>query len=627
MTPEALIDSPSKTSPTTHPLRPLALYRSPQQVLTSVFGYQQFRGHQEVVINAVIRGEDVVAIMPTGAGKSLCYQIPALASGGTGIVVSPLIALMNDQVRALREVGVAAAALNSGNSSEENGEIIRNLLRGELKLLYISPERLLLDGSIGILQDASISLIAIDEAHCVSQWGHDFRPEYRRLSVLGELFPNIPRIALTATADEATRLDIVSGLQLRSPTICISGFDRPNIRYEVVLKTSPRAQLLSFLKSQPSDASGIVYCLSRRRVEGVAEWLSEEGFKALPYHAGLPTAERQANQRRFMDEEGVIMVATVAFGMGIDKPDVRFVAHLDLPKSVEAYYQETGRAGRDGDPSIAWMVYGTGDLVQLFRMIDDSTAPESQKMIERQKLEALLGFCETTRCRRQVLLDYFGDSCAPCGNCDTCLHPPASIDGTVIAQKALSGVYRVEQRFGIAHVIDVLVGEETEKVRRFGHDRLSTFGVGADIQKKEWRSYFRQLIALQCLRVDHHDYGAVKLTDLSREVLKGKRPVSFRVDVSARREKGTKERSPRAAEQNLSSSDAALFKELKQLRFKLSQERRIPPYMIFHDSSLREMASRRPRTVEQFAEIPGVGAAKLAAYAELFLAVIEEGKE
>lgn len=627
MTPEALLNSSSDDTPSAHSLRPLSLYRTPHQVLTSVFGYPRFRGHQEIVIDAVIRGEDVVAIMPTGAGKSLCYQIPALASGGTGIVVSPLIALMNDQVRALREVGVAAAALNSGNSSEENGEIIRNLRRGELKLLYISPERLLLDGSIGILQEASISLIAIDEAHCVSQWGHDFRPEYRRLSVLGELFPHVPRIALTATADEATRVDIVSGLQLRSPTICISGFDRPNIRYEVVLKTGPRAQLLSFLKSQPSDASGIVYCLSRRRVEGVAEWLAEEGFTALPYHAGLPTAERQANQRRFMDEEGVIMVATVAFGMGIDKPDVRFVAHLDLPKSVEAYYQETGRAGRDGDPSIAWMVYGTGDLVQLFRMIDDSTAPESQKMIERQKLEALLGFCETTRCRRQVLLEYFGDSCTPCGNCDTCIRPPASIDGTVIAQKALSSVFRVEQRFGIAHVIDVLTGEATEKVLRFGHDSLSTFGIGADIPKKEWRSYFRQLIALQCLRVDHHDYGAVKLTDLSREVLTGKRPVSFRVDVAARREKGNKERASRAVEQNLSSSDAGLLKQLKQLRTKLSQERHVPPYMIFHDSSLREMASRRPRTVDQFAQIPGVGSAKLAAYAELFLEVIEEGEE
>lgn len=589
-----------------------------------MFGYKAFRGHQEEVIQAIMRGEDVVAIMPTGTGKSLCYQIPALATGGTAVVVSPLIALMNDQVRALREWGVATAALNSGNSSAENSETIRELLRGGLKVLYISPERLLLDGTINILQEATISLIAIDEAHCVSQWGHDFRPEYRRLSILGELFPEVPRIALTATADEATRSDIVSGLQLRSPTICISGFDRPNIRYEVVLKDSPRNQLLAFLKRQARDASGIVYCLSRRRVEMVAEWLSKEGFSALPYHAGLAATERARNQARFMDEEGIIMVATVAFGMGVDKPDVRFVAHLDLPKSIESYYQETGRAGRDGDPAVAWMVYGTGDLVQLFRMIDESTAPETQKMIERQKLEALLGFCETTRCRRQVLLNYFGDEGNPCGNCDTCLTPPKSIDGTVIAQKALSCVYRCDQRFGIAQVIDVLVGDETEKVLRFGHHKLSTFGIGSDISKKEWRSYFRQLIALQCLKVDHTDFGVIKLGESSRSILSGTKQVSFRVDTSSARNVTQVKRTATNQDRHLSSADATVLKHLKSVRLHLSQQRKIPPYMVFHDSTLRVMATEKPQTLDQLAAIPGVGAAKLATYGERFLAAIRE---
>jgi ATP-dependent DNA helicase RecQ len=529
------------------------------------------------------------------------------------LVVSPLIALMQDQVESLRQLGVRAAALNSGVPFGEAVQIERRARAGELDLLYVAPERLLTDGFQQFLSTTRLSLFAIDEAHCVSQWGHDFRPEYLRLTEVFVRFPAAPRIALTATADEPTRRDIVSRLALREPRAFVAGFDRPNIRYRVVPKRGSARQLLDFLARRREQA-GIVYCLSRSKVERTAEALREAGVAALPYHAGLDRSVRAANQDRFIKDDGVVIVATIAFGMGIDKPDVRFVAHLDLPKSLEAYYQETGRAGRDGLPSEAWMLYGAGDAGKLRQMIEDGAAPEEQKRIERRKLDALLGYCETARCRRQVLLGYFGDACEPCGNCDACLEPAETYDGTVLAQKALSCVYRTGQRFGAAYVIDVLLGVANERTERNGHDRLSTWGIGADVAKAEWRAVFRQLAALGLLVADA-EHGGLMLGEGARELLRGERRLEFRREPARRAKRGE--------EPTVADPDAErLFQALRERRRDLARSQGVPPYVIFHDSTLLGIARARPRTLDALAAVPGVGEAKLARYGAEMLAVV-----
>jgi ATP-dependent DNA helicase RecQ len=585
----------------------------PRDVLRRVFGFPDFRGHQEEAIRCVVGGGDALVLMPTGGGKSLCYQIPALCRDGVALVVSPLIALMQDQVESLRQLGVRAAALNSGVPFGEAVQIERRARAGELDLLYVAPERLLTDGFQQFLSTARLSLFAIDEAHCVSQWGHDFRPEYLRLTEVFDRFPAAPRIALTATADEPTRRDIVSRLALREPRAFVAGFDRPNIRYRVVPKRGSARQLLDFLARRREQA-GIVYCLSRSKVERTAEALREAGVAALPYHAGLDRAVRAANQDRFIKDDGVVIVATIAFGMGIDKPDVRFVAHLDLPKSLEAYYQETGRAGRDGLPSEAWMLYGAGDAGKLRQMIEDGAAPEEQKRIERRKLDALLGYCETARCRRQVLLGYFGDACEPCGNCDACLEPIDTFDGTVLAQMALSAAYRTGQRFGAAYVIDVLLGVANERTERNGHDRLSTWGIGADVAKAEWRAVFRQLAALGLLVADA-EHGGLMLGEGARELLRGERRLEFRREPARRAKRGE--------EPTVADPDAErLFQALRERRRDLARSQGVPPYVIFHDSTLLGIARARPRTLDALAAVPGVGEAKLTRYGAEMLEVV-----
>src|SRR5690606_31714650 len=509
---------------------------TPLSILRHTFGYPAFRGLQAEVIEQVCSGGHALVVMPTGSGKSLCYQIPAMVRPGTGIVVSPLIALMQDQVAALRQLGVRAAALNSAQAPEESRLAVRDLQEGTLDLLYVAPERLLMDGFLQLLKNCRLSLFAIDEAHCISEWGHDFRPEYRRLSVLTELFPEVPRIALTATADAPTRQEILERLSLQNGRQFLGGFDRPNIRYGVQPKTSGRRQLLDFIREQGGEA-GIVYCLSHARTAEVAAWLSGEGIAALPYHAGIPSKLRAEHQQRFLKEPGLVVAATIAFGMGIDKPDVRFVAHLDPPRSLEAYYQETGRAGRDGLPAETLLLFGLQDIALHRRMIEESNAPEERKRLEHRKLDALLGYAETIRCRRQVLLEYFGDSCEPCQNCDTCLFPPRAFDGTVAAQKALSAVYRTGQRYGSAHIIDLLLGRTTEKICAAGHDRLPTFGVGTEFSPAAWRSILRQLVSLGLLEVDLAGYGSLRLTPKSRAVLRGETEVRLRQEVG-RRAKG-----------------------------------------------------------------------------------------
>jgi ATP-dependent DNA helicase RecQ len=597
-------------------------------VLRQVFGYDSFRGQQEAVIDHVVSGGDCLVLMPTGGGKSLCYQIPALVRDGIGVVVSPLIALMKDQVDALRQAGVRAAALNSSLGPGEAVAIERAMREGEIDLVYVAPERLVTSRCIEVLSQSRIALFAIDEAHCVSQWGHDFRPEYLQLSMLHERFPDVPRIALTATADGPTRRDIVERLGLGEARVFAAGFDRPNVRYSVVPKKDSKAQLLAFLTDEHPGDAGIVYCQTRRKVEEIAEFLALKGRLALPYHAGLEPATRQRNQDRFLKEEGVVIVATVAFGMGIDKPNVRFVAHLDVPKSLEAYYQETGRGGRDGLPADAWMTYGMADVMSLLGLLEGSDVEERQRRIERQKLNALLGFCETAGCRRQVLLGYFGERDHPrCGNCDTCLQPVSVWNGVVAAQKALSAVFRTGQRFGVGHLVDILLGKASDRIRQLGHDRLKTFGVGAELAKHEWQSVFRQLVAQGHLAVDVEGHGGLYLGESAPQVLKGAVPIEFRKDAEilgkSRRERGARPASPPGGA--FSGEEEALWQRLRTRRLDLAHEQGVPPYVIFHDATLTEMVRRRPRTLADLAEIPGVGKSKLDRYGAVFLGDIAAG--
>jgi ATP-dependent DNA helicase RecQ len=595
---------------------------TPGDILRSVFGYSAFRGEQAQIIDHVVGGGSCCVLMPTGSGKSLCYQIPALCRGGVGIVVSPLIALMQDQVAALRELGIRAAGIHSGLTPGEMREAYDALRDGSLQLAYIAPERLVTEDFLYLLSQLRIGLFAIDEAHCVSQWGHDFRPEYRQLSILRERFPEVPVIAVTATADAPTRKDIMEKLDL--PVIFTAGFDRPNITYSVQSKNNPRRQLLDFLRARRREESGIVYCLSRRKVEETAQFLAAEGYKALPYHAGLDPATRAANQNRFLKEEGVIITATIAFGMGINKPDVRFVAHMDLPKNIEAYYQETGRAGRDGLPATAWMVYGMQDVVLQRQMIESGEAPEEQKRIERHKLNAFVSYCETATCRRQILLHYFGDSCEPCGNCDTCTSPPKTFDGTVAAQKALSCIYRTGQMFGANYVIDVLLGKDDERIRKFGHDNVSTFGVGGEHTHKEWQGIIRQLLSHNLLRADLEAHGALRITPEGAAFLKEKRGIELRVDEKREQKKAA--RSAANAPAALASpEDEALFARLRALRLEIAKEQNLPPYVIFHDKTLMDMVLLKPGTLDQMSLVNGVGRSKLDKYGKEFLAAIREG--
>jgi ATP-dependent DNA helicase RecQ len=641
-------------------------------ILRSVFGYPSFRGQQAEIIAHVIAGGDALVLMPTGGGKSLCFQIPALVRPGVGIVVSPLIALMKDQVDALRQAGVRAAYLNSTLLPEEAQEVEHAMRTGALDLVYVAPERLVQGRTLDLLGRCRVALFAIDEAHCVSQWGHDFRPEYRALSVLHERFPEVPRVALTATADGPTRSDIAERLVLQEARVFAASFDRPNIRYRIVHKADAKAQLLAFLNAEHAVDAGIVYCLSRRRVDEVASWLCAKGRAALPYHAGMDALARERNQDRFLKEEGVVMVATVAFGMGIDKPNVRFVAHLDAPKSLEAYYQETGRAGRDGLPADAWMTYGMPDVTALLALLDGANLDERQRRIERHKLNALLGFCETAGCRRQVLLGYFGerDHPAACGNCDNCLRPARVWDGLVAAQKALSAVFRTGQRFGVAHLVDVLRGETTERVRSFGHDRLKTFGVGSELDKKQWQSVFRQLVAQGHLDVDVEGHGGLHLGESAPAVLKGEVPVPLRHDPAdpllpegrrkkrgarsladqpptraasppagaapnplpsweregpaAKRREGEGAPSSDGSASTPSAADEALWQALRARRLSLAREQGVPPYVIFHDATLAELVRRRPRDLGALGLIPGIGRSKLERYGLIFLGIITD---
>jgi len=590
------------------------------RVLREVFGFTRFQGEQEAAIEAAMAGRDSLVLMPTGGGKSLCYQIPALMLEGTALVVSPLIALMQDQVAALRALGIEAAYLNSSLSVDEQQRVISRLRGGGLRLLYVAPERLLQEQTLALLQSIAVSVIAIDEAHCVSQWGHDFRTDYLALNQLGELFPGVPRMALTATATARTRREITERLELRDPQVFVSGFDRPNIRYLVQAKTDARRQLLGFLASYRHQA-GIVYCLSRKKTESTAEWLRSQGFTALPYHAGLSSEARAGHQKRFLMEDAVIIVATIAFGMGIDKPDVRFVAHLDLPKSMESYYQETGRAGRDGQAADAWMVYGLQDVVRLRQMVDESTAAEAYKRNERQKLDALLGWCEVTSCRRRSLLEYFGDRpTADCGNCDICQTPPVTWDGTEVSRKLLSAVYRTGQRFGAAHLVDVLLGNATAKVQQHRHDGLSVFGIGKELKANAWRSVMRQLIVQGYLRADPERFGAMVLTRTSRALLRGEVEVRLREDSVGPVAKKTL----RAATVEITESEQGLWEALRGCRQRLASEFRVPPYVIFHDTTLKQMLEHRPRDADALLGISGVGQAKLLRYGEAFLTVIRE---
>ncbi len=592
------------------------------EILRNTFGYRDFRGDQQDIINHVLAGTDALVLMPTGGGKSLCYQVPALLRPGTGIIISPLIALMQDQVSALLQLGIRAAYLNSTLPPQTVRETEQGLLNNDMDLLYIAPERLLQEHTLALLERTKLALFAIDEAHCVSQWGHDFRKDYLALDQLHQRFPSVPRIALTATADERTRFEIRERLGLEQAKVYISGFNRPNIRYRITTRMEERKQLLDFLETEHQGDAGIVYCLSRKKTEAVADWLTAQGRTALPYHAGLESGVRHRHQQRFLREEGIIIVATIAFGMGIDKPDVRFVAHLDLPKSIEAYYQETGRAGRDGAAANAWMVYGLEDVVKLRQMQEQSDADETHKRVERYKLDSMLGLCEITSCRRHALLQYFGEeSPARCGNCDTCLHPVATWDGTTAARKALSCVYRTGQRFGARHLIDVLLGKENDKVRKFGHQRISTFGIGEELGMEQWRSVFRQLIARGFLSVDLKGFGSLLLTDRSRPLLQGEAEVFLRKDDRIKKTTRKQRKTP------LQVNDPELFEKLKACRTQLAVKQGLPPYVIFHDSTLVEMTQRLPSGPDELLQVSGVGAHKLEQYGEDFLAVIRAHRD
>ncbi|MBF0340186.1 MAG: DNA helicase RecQ [Magnetococcales bacterium] len=588
-------------------------------LLRRVFGYPFFRGDQEAVIGHLLAGGDALVLMPTGGGKSLCYQIPALLRPGLGVVVSPLIALMRDQVAALRQLGIPAAGLHSNLAPGEAGEVIRQVDAGILQLLYVSPERLLAPHTLEWLARKTLTVLAIDEAHCVSQWGHDFRADYLGLGVLKERFPGVPRIALTATADPPTRLEIIRRLSLEEARVFVGGFDRPNIRYRIAIKNNPHNQLFEFLSAGQLGNSGIVYRLSRKSVEETAAWLVKRGIRALPYHAGMDGQTRQMHQDRFLSEEGVVIVATIAFGMGIDKPDVRFVAHLDLPKSVESYYQETGRAGRDGLPSDAFMTYGMEDVAMLRYFIDNSQAVEEFKRVEHHKLEALIGLCESVECRRGILLRHLGEIYAgSCSNCDTCLEPVPTWDGTEEARMALSCIYRTGQRFGVNHLVDVLRGEENERGRALQHHTLQLFGMGKKLSVSAWRSVFRQLVAQGLAQVDIAGFGSLKLTESCRPVLRGERTVLFRQDPDAPKPRRRSKPPP------VTRADT-LLEAMKSTRLHLAKEQQVAPYVIFHDATLQEMIDHRPATLSELAEVHGVGSRKLQRYGEIFLQVLRTG--
>jgi len=593
----------------------------PQTVLTDTFGYQSFRHHQADIINSLLKGNDVLTLMPTGGGKSLCYQIPAMIRNGVGIVISPLIALMKDQVDALKQLDIRAAYLNSTLSGEEVSKIESQLRQGQLTLLYIAPERLLKQRTLNLIQQLDVSLFAIDEAHCVSQWGHDFRKEYQQLSILHEYFPNVPRIALTATADNRTRNEIIEQLALTQADVYVNSFDRPNIHYELAEGQNSREQLWKFLSKNHASHSGIVYCLSRNKVESTAAWLVKKGRNALPYHAGLSHDERETNQSRFLREDNIIIVATIAFGMGIDKPDVRFVAHLNLPKSIEAYYQETGRAGRDGQAANAWMSYGLQDVILLRQMLQSADANEQYKRVSNHKLDAMLSLCEMTGCRRQALLTYFDEAAdKPCGNCDNCLKPPETIDGKLAVQKALSCVYRSGQIFGTTYLIDLLRGSSNDRIKQNGHDKLSTFGIGMEFSATDWRRIYRQLIAQGFLQVDIDGHGSVKLTEKCRPLLRGEQAI----EIHKPRPDDPVEKKKSAAKQALQPWNQSLFEALRELRMTLAQEQNVPPYVIFHDSTLVAMTESRPTTENEMRYISGIGEQKLDRYGEQFMLEIKK---
>ena len=594
---------------------------SPREILSSVFGFPDFIGLQEPIINNVMSGGDSLVLMPTGGGKSLCYQIPAMLRPGVGVCVSPLIALMQDQVQGLTQMGVRAACLNSSLDPNSAYDVERMLENGLLDLLYVAPERLCKPGFLDFLARCNPCLFAIDEAHCVSQWGHDFRPEYTQLSVLRERFPNVPRLALTATADKPTQADIVHNLHLQDAQVFATGFDRPNITYTVVPKKNPTSMLKRFITDNHPGEAGIVYRLSRKKVDKTAEFLCKEGFNALPYHAGMSARDRARNQDRFMREEGVIMVATIAFGMGVDKPNVRFVCHLGPPKSLEAYHQETGRGGRDGLPASAWMCFGMQDIAVMRSMIDSGEANETRKRVEHAKLASLFAFLETAGCRRQALLGYFGEHIEPCGNCDNCLNPVDTWDGTEAAQKALSNIYRTEQRFGVNYLVQVLTGRDSDRVRQFGHHRVSTFGIGTEMSQEQWKSVYRQLLAAGLVSVDLDRFSALTLNERSWPVLRGEQEVRLRTDpVLPTKSRDKKRRVPALAEDVLTNWEAeALFNALRDLRLRVSGEQGVPPYAIFADKTLLELVRYRPADLEELGCMPGMGLNKLNHYGETFL--------